>query len=158
MLKMRLKKPDAKELLKRSSLRYSKPREIILSVLLKAQKPLTAMEVLQETEALQTEEKFWLSTIYRNLEYLLEAKLLTRIDLPNSTEAAYIAKTDHSDMHYAICLTCHKIFPLRLCPVEDAVRQLSLKGFRTQSHRVELFGYCEDCYALLRSKAHSSTN
>lgn len=149
MLKMRLKKPEAKELLKRSALRYSKPREIILSILLKAQKPLTAMEVLKETENMETEEKFWLSTIYRNLEYLLETKLLTRIDFPNSTEAAYIAKTDHSDLHYAVCLSCHKIFPLRLCPVEDSVRQLSLKGFRTQSHRVEIFGYCADCHSKL---------
>lgn len=146
MLKMRLKKPEAKELLQKSSLRYSKQREIILSILLKAQKPLTAMDVHKETEAMDLNEKFWLSTIYRNLEYLLEAKLLTRIDFPNSTEAAYIAKTDHSDLHYAICLDCHKIFPLRLCPVEDAVRQLSLKGFRTQSHRVELFGYCAECH------------
>lgn len=150
MIKMKIKKPAPKDLLKKAGLRYSHQRELILTVLLDSPTPLTAMEILNKINSMKLRQNFWLSTIYRTLEYLLDAKLLTRIDFPDSSEAAYIAKTDAQDFHYAICTSCHKILTLRFCPLEDSVRQLSLKGFRTHHHRVEIFGICDECHEKQR--------
>lgn len=152
MLELRIKAPTPKELLKRAGLRHTKQREIILEILLQSPSSLTANELSAILKEKDPSQNYWLSTIYRTLDFLLHAKLLTRIDFPNADEAAYIAKSNRQDQHYAVCLSCHKILPLRRCPLEDSMRQLSLQGFSTSSHRVEIFGYCEQCRKKQRTK------
>ena len=57
--------------------------------------------------------------------------------------------------HHAICLSCHKIFPVDVELEKGYERYMDREyGFEAVEPRVEIYGYCKDCRASGKDKAY----
>ena len=53
----------------------------------------------------------------------------------------YYELTVDRHRHYAICLGCHEMHSIDLCPLSDT----HISNFTITGHRLELYGYCDKC-------------
>lgn len=120
----------------------TKPRQYVLSVLEKARSPLSVLEIYHAIE--KDGKSVWMSTVYRILELFVSKGLATKTTLMDSDMAIY-ALNRHQHKHYAVCLNCHKIIELENCPMDAFVPELDESGFHVVGHKVELYGYCQNC-------------
>ena len=90
---------------------------------------------------------FAISTIYRSLAIFEEKNLVEKSVLLGSDTAVYELADGHHK-HYAVCLSCHKLVPLKHCPFEH-VKHDSMESdegdFVVTGHKLELYGYCKEC-------------
>lgn len=84
------------------------------------------------------------STVYRTLETLVELGYLEKTQLSHQEGISY-QKVEHKDIHYAVCLSCHKLVEFARCPFENESPHLVEKNFQMVGHKVEILGYCEAC-------------
>jgi len=90
-----------------------------------------------------------LSTVYRQLNAMLEAGEVVRVDLPGQSSRyeaacghAHGTEDDHHHHHFH-CTACGRVFPIHACP--GAMDDLAPPGFRVQRHDLTLHGLCADC-------------
>ncbi len=123
-------------------MKNTKQRTLIIDILKKAKKPLSANDIL--SRALTTMPNIALTTIYRNLEILYEADLITRQRIDEKEYCYELKKENHT--HYLICKNCKKKIDLPECPLKELEQNISNKtGFKITSHNLELEGYCDKC-------------
>lgn len=85
------------------------------------------------------------STVYRNLEMLVQNGIIEKINLEGKAVFALYAKQYHR--HHMICTSCRKFMPLPFCPLTELENSLKkeLNGFLPVEHKVEIYGYCAEC-------------
>ncbi len=130
-------------------IKWTKQRKDIFEVLKGAKKPLSAHDIYQEIlkdSSIDT-TNFAISTVYRSLAIFEEKGLLEKSILLGSDTAVYeLCEGNHK--HYAVCLSCHKLVPLKHCPFEhiNHDHMESEEGdFVVTGHKLELYGYCKEC-------------
>lgn len=128
--------------------KWTKQRKDVFEVLRHACKPLSAHDIYQEIlkdDATDT-SGFAISTVYRSLAVFEEKGLLEKSILLGSDTAVYeLMEGKHK--HYAVCLSCHKLVPLKKCPFEH-IEHHSMEeegDFVVTGHKLELYGYCREC-------------
>ena len=127
----------------------TRDRRTILQVLGEESIPLTAEGVLERVNA--TMPGMALSTVYRTLDELVSRGSVQRTLLSNDGHA-FFELMGHAHRHYMVCLACHRMFPIRECPVDDSVDGVAEElGFEVTDHSLVLYGYCRQC----RSGRHS---
>lgn len=125
-----------------SGLKRTKPRERVLCVLGRSDKPLSAVEICSEIE--KSGEAPWLSTVYRILELFVNMGLVVKIAIMNSETARYeLNRSQHK--HYAVCLSCHNISSMDNCPLEKFTPKINDDDFHVVGHNLEIYGYCKKC-------------
>ena len=125
-----------------AGLKRTQSRACVLSVLEKAQKPMSALEICSEIE--KSGKSAWLSTVYRILELFEKKGMLVKMAILGSETALYeLNRFEHK--HYAVCLACHKIIAMDNCPMERILPSIQDAGFRVLGHNLEIYGYCNDC-------------
>lgn len=130
-------------------IKWTKQRKDIYTVLERAKKPLSAHDIYQEIlkDASVDASNFAISTVYRGLAIFEEKGLLEKSILLGSDTAVYeLMEGNHK--HYAVCLSCHKLVPLKHCPFEHVEHNHmeSEEGeFVVTGHKLELYGYCKEC-------------
>ena len=123
-----------REILIDAGLKCTWQREKLLTLLQNADKPMTA-EMIYEGVADMSR-----STVYRTLEKFLEKGIVTRGVVQDGDKLYYeLACAGHR--HYAICLGCHELRYVDVCPMHDA----HVNNFTVTGHRLELYGYCDKC-------------
>lgn len=126
-------------------IKKTKQRKLVYSVLESASSPLSAMDIFKQIE--KEDAAFWLSTVYRVLEFFVNEGLAVKTTVMNDSMALYSLRRE-KHMHYAICLGCHKVIEMGSCPLESFEPQLSDSEFHVLGHKVEMYGYCKDCDKL----------
>ncbi|MDO5718781.1 MAG: transcriptional repressor [Tissierellia bacterium] len=121
--------------------KMTKKRRLVYEVLENAIRPLTASEIFDCLK--EDENEVWLSTIYRTLQVLEKADLISKTIIPGSEKAHYLT-TEEKHKHYGICLNCHKLIDLE-CPIDRYKKILDGKGFTIVDHRFMIYGYCKEC-------------
>jgi len=105
-------------------------------------KPLEIYDIVRKAEP-----GISFSTVYRNLESLAEHGLIEKITLEGTARYKLLVESTHR--HHMICLLCHKAEPLPYCPLKQMEETLKNKnsrhGFWPVEHRVEIYGYCQEC-------------
>lgn len=130
----------------------TKPREQVISVLEQATTPLTAMDICKQIELSQN--AVWLSTVYRVLDLFTAKGLLVKTAILDNGMALYeLNRHDHT--HYAVCLSCHRVIAMENCPMEEYCPKLKESGFHVMGHKLEMYGYCEDCEKNATKSAHN---
>lgn len=119
----------------------TKQREIVFSILAKADTPLTAAQIYSMAEREGTQ--IWLSTVYRILELFTRRGITEKMVLSGDETASY-ALLSEKHRHYAVCKECRRVVPLDICPMEKA---LDLDGFHMTNHTLEITGYCSKCFS-----------
>jgi len=132
--------------------RMTKPREAILGVMGKTMDHLSAEDIYLAVH------KFYpnigLTTIYRNLELLVEMGMVVRVEFGHGRAkyelADQFSKKDHH--HHLVCKKCKKILEYsdfmkdELRFLERTQKGLSKKyNFQITDHLIQFYGYCSKC-------------
>ncbi len=135
---------DSNKILENDNLRKTKARQMILAIMKKSE-PKTVEELYDIVHA--QNEKCSLSTIYRTCETLTNKGILLKSNLSTDGRARYeLCCEEHR--HHAICMDCHKIIPIDDCPFGEFSKLMESKyDFDVKSHKIEIFGYCQECKA-----------
>lgn len=123
-------------------LRKTKQRTHLLDILTKKKEPMTADQIFKNCQ-------LWcpgmaLTTVYRNLDRMVELGYVTRIESPKAA-ARYLA----ADVHKRFLLTC------KVCGDQEEITDVSIKlleayvhdtcGFEVQQANLEFYGVCKKC-------------
>lgn len=132
---------SSEALLKEKGLKTTKQRLQLLKVLQDASKPLNAEMILEQMKGSLSDCN--LSTVYRNMEILLDRDVVHEINIEQKT---YYAINQNQHGHYIQCIHCKEMTRIDGCPLEAYERDLESKtGYKVVKHRVELFGICKKC-------------
>jgi Fur family transcriptional regulator, ferric uptake regulator len=118
------------------------PRRAVAELLADRDEHFTALQLVGEAKRRRL--GVGRATVFRALEIFEELGLVERIDLPNGTHAYVVCQPSHH--HHVVCTNCGRaaeVGDLGLDAIADEVR--SQTGFVLDSHRIELYGLCEDC-------------
>ncbi|MBG78149.1 MAG: transcriptional regulator [Alphaproteobacteria bacterium] len=124
-------------------LRLTEPRQHVLQILLDADKPLGAYEILQELGAYIDNPKP--PTAYRAIEFWQEHGFVHRIESLNAYTACS-AGHSHSGSQYLVCELCKDVQEIHLCSVPPALaKAMQDKGFSMKFWNAEIHGLCANC-------------
>jgi Fe2+ or Zn2+ uptake regulation protein len=129
--------------LKSLGLKSTPKRLAILEIMGQASVYLSPEEVWETLKAHFTRIGF--PTVYRNLEELCRAGLITKIIHPDRRLYYYLCSAQHHHHHF-VCLSCRRVEDLTICglqPIEDEVRN-TLHG-TVDSHLLQVYGHCRYC-------------
>ena len=124
-------------------LKRTKSREAVMAVLEKEPLPVTALSLFEKLQL--GKESIWLSTVYRVLESFVEKNAVLKIMPTDSTMAVY-QWNRHEHTHYAVCVDCHLMVPVKDCPFKYVAPPVAGGDFHIVGHNLELYGYCDKCF------------
>ncbi|MDF2941653.1 MAG: hypothetical protein K0S01_511 [Herbinix sp.] len=125
------------------SQRNTKQKQLILSILKESNRPMSINEIYALV-VLQV-PKIAKSTIYRNIDSLLNQNLIDKYHL-NDNEVFYRIKADsHEHKHFIICDDCKKVFDLPSCPIHALENAMEEEGFIIKEHLIQISGICKTC-------------
>lgn len=123
--------------------RITKQRQLILSILKHSNKPMSINDIYGEISI--DLPKIAKSTIYRNIDSLLNQELIDKYYL-NDSEVFYRIKADKEEhKHFVICDDCKKFFDLPSCPIHAIENAIEEEGFIIKEHQIQITGICKDC-------------
>lgn len=121
--------------------RNTPQRKIILSILRQMEQHPTAEQVYAMVH--QQHPRISRATVYRNLNFLAERKIINRVPVPDGADTFDL----RTESHYHIqCEKCGKLFDISLPfmhHLEDKI--IDKKGFLLHSHHILFQGICPDC-------------
>ena len=139
---------QVKEALQSHSLRITKPRLAVASVLIKNKALLTPEEIhtqIKGSKKLNCDQ----ASVYRTLTTFEELGLVKR-SMFQGEPARFMLSNSHKNNardheHYFKCNQCHTIEPLKGCLISKQEKQLESHGYRNLTHHLEITGLCPDC-------------
>ena len=138
-----MKKRNIWNLITEAGLKKTKIRMNIIDLLEKSHQLLSAQDIYNRFY--EKDDSMNLSTVYRTLDKLVDAKIINKISLEQKKEVLYEFNRDEHH-HFLICKSCNKIEPIYGCPLHDYEAQLMKDtGFKITAHKIEFYGYCKDC-------------
>jgi Fur family ferric uptake transcriptional regulator len=135
---------QAMEVVRRSGLRLTSARRLVLEALLAAGDPLSAEEIADGLGGRFT--RLDVASVYRNLETLGELGLVGHFHAGHGPGRYVLAGS--SDREYLACEACgalKSVDPTSLDPIRAAVRDRW--GFRARFSHFPIVGLCADCAA-----------
>lgn len=135
---------DYEALLRSKHLKVTSQRVALLDVLTTAPQPLTVEELHQQlfTSADRV-------TIYRNVETLVQAKIVKQVDF---REGVLRYELEHEHHHHLVCTQCGSITPIYEHCVAVSNQTIQKKyGFTVSEHQLEFFGLCSHCNCLQKN-------
>ena len=122
-------------------MKYSKQRELILSIINNTKMHPTAEEI--HKIAKETIPNISLGTVYRNLNALTENNQIIKLTVPNESVHYDNTHQKHDHMH---CLKCKCIFDIYLDDKKELEQKTQNKyGYHILSHEIMFTGYCNKC-------------
>ena len=126
-----------------ADIKKTKQREEIFRILVSAQEPMSAADIYHDLLQTMKNVNFAISTVYRALTIFEEKGYVAKSSLSGS-DMSYYEWCLGQHRHYAVCLKCHKLIPLKNCPFEHAKIDAA-EDFVITGHKLELYGYCKSC-------------
>ncbi|RMG32903.1 MAG: transcriptional repressor [Gammaproteobacteria bacterium] len=134
---------QAHRLCRTRGVRLTPQREAVLRLVLAADRPLSAYEILERMPA--TRRRPAPPTVYRALEFLLEQGLVHRIESLHAFVGCLHPEHPHNGQ-FLICTDCGKVDELCEAQIDQSLRKaVDASGFRTRRPVVELLGLCAKC-------------
>ncbi len=137
------------QLLRKRGLKMTPQRMVILNILSRTEKHLTADEVYQEAK--KTYPMLSATTVYRNLEDMVGAGLLSHFKYSGS---AMRYDTNIEQHHHFICTRCGSVKDIYLKTIDYDVdtKKFALDRFRIDGSELYLNGVCEGCLGSSQSE------
>jgi Fe2+ or Zn2+ uptake regulation protein len=134
--------------LKKRGYRSSINRESIITVLNKAEKPLTVSDIYERVDRASSKkdaQEIDQSTVYRIIESLTKEGFVKVINLLEGNNRYELERGDHH--HHLVCTECEDITPIHmgshLKETEHDIEKST--GYDITSHSLEFFGICPNC-------------
>lgn len=119
-------------------------RREVLELILRSASPLTAYQLLDLLKA--SRKSAVPPTVYRALEFLIENRLVHRIERLNAFIPCVEADHDHADAQFLICHQCGSVTEIEDHAVSHALAAAAAAhGFTPSRAIVELDGLCARC-------------
>lgn len=131
---------DVEACLKNLGLRVTQPRLEVIKVLVAADRPMSAEDILQALP----KKSLDLVTIYRNMSLFAENGLVQVIQLESGKQLFELMESGEHH-HHIVCRACHRTVRLDLCFGGELEKMAQAQGFSELSHTIEVFGVCGDC-------------
>ena len=130
------------EKLKEMGCRLTRLRKALIAELTRSESLLSANEIIKLLKKKNLGPHK--TSIYRELDFLIEQRMVSRITLGGKEDRFELAATPHH--HHAVCQTCGDIRHVDLEQyVKKMENQLARQQFQVNSHLVEFFGFCKEC-------------
>jgi Fur family ferric uptake transcriptional regulator len=136
--------------LRRLGLRVTPQRVLVMEALVSAGGHLSADEIMRWVG--ERSSAINLATIYRTLDTLTAAGLVTQTDLGGGSVSYEVA--GEAQHHHLVCQRCGLVAEMSdtfLAPLRE--RLLGDLGFRVETTHLALFGLCRGCCAAESSTA-----
>jgi Fur family zinc uptake transcriptional regulator len=118
-------------------------RRRVLEIVWRAHAPIGAYEILAELA--KERDKAAPPTVYRALEFLVDAGLVHRIDTLNAYVGCESPEVEHLGQ-FLVCRRCQRVIELDDPAISSALLHRSRAlGFDAPSLAVEIKGVCRDC-------------
>ncbi len=130
------------DLLKEHQVKLTNERRVIISVLEKAEFPLSPADLFLEIKP--SLPKANLTTVYRNLEMLEGLGLVKRLAF-NKNNFSYELVTNRAHHHHVICKNCGKVEDLENISEKFVGEVAKTTKFKIEDHNLEFFGICQEC-------------
>lgn len=124
--------------------RLTELRRRVLALILEAEAPSTAYQLLDRLK--QTHKGAVPPTVYRALDFLLEQRLIHRLERMNAFIACSHADHPHDAVQFLICRRCGTVAEIEDRAVSRALEHAAEReGFHAGPAMVELEGTCAAC-------------
>lgn len=124
-------------------LRFTQLRRRVLELVWNSHKPVGAYEVLDSLN--RDGKKAAPPTVYRALDFLIDAGLVHRLDSLNAFVGCADPESAHSGQ-FLICRQCRSVAELDDSDIHQVVEQTASNlGFTAISEMLEIQGLCQDC-------------
>jgi Fe2+ or Zn2+ uptake regulation protein len=134
------------EKMKKIEFKKTRQRQLILEVLDRTDKLITAEEVFDIVRGQYP--KVSLSTIYRNLDMLFYNHYVTRYRISDGKWQYQLKKQGH--YHQVVCTHCCRAIALQECPMTENLHQvLKDQQFEVTGHKFEVYGICKECQVIM---------
>ena len=118
-------------------------RHKVLELIWESHQAVKAYDLLERIKPFNDSAKP--ATVYRALDFLIEQKLIHRVESMNAFIGCNQLESKH-DLLLLICRLCHEIEE-RPAPqtMESLTRELAATGFTVQRKSIEIHGLCARC-------------
>lgn len=122
--------------------RMTKPLSIITGILADSDHILNPAQVYQLAKEIYP--RIGLVTVYRAMEKLEQAGLISRVHMPDGCQSFFQAHQGHQ--HLLVCLTCGKAEYFEGDDLSSFFNSTGEKfGYQIKDHWLQLFGHCPQC-------------
>ena len=136
---------QASSLCTRHNTQLTDLRRTVLGLVLQAERPLTAYQLLDRLR--QTRQGAVPPTIYRALDFLVDNKLIHKVEKLGAFIACEAGHHDHA-VQFLICRQCGQVREMEDAGVQTALDAAARgQGFVPSSTIVEIEGMCAECAA-----------
>ncbi|BFM10004.1 Fur family transcriptional regulator [Simiduia litorea] len=143
---------QAKIIAEQKGLRFTKQREQVLGLIWQSHKPIGAYQ-LMDALADATGKQVAPPTVYRALEFLLEHRLIHRINSLNAFIGCPCPGEGHAGQ-FVICRSCGITLELDEATVKAPIQALAASvGFLIEQQSLELSGLCPTCQIGIEGEA-----
>ena len=138
-------KQELRQLLRRNGLFVTNPRLQVLKVLNQEAEPLSIENILQ-----QSAPGLALSTLYRVVADLLDAKLVKTFSSPDQKLMVELSNEQNEHHHHLYCTSCQRVFDVDLdsdleIMIDNLVTNIGkTHGMNITEHSFELYGSCDN--------------
>lgn len=133
----------AEKLCRERGLRFTALRRQVLRLVWDSHKPVGAYDILDSLK--QDGKKAAPPTVYRALDFLIDADLVHRLDSLN----AFVGCPDPSSSHrgqFLICRGCRTVAELDDAKINSLVQEIAADlGFSAEQQMLEIQGLCQAC-------------
>ena len=127
----------------RDNLRLTPTRRRVLELVLQADGPVKAYDLLDQLKAEQPNAAP--PTIYRALEFLLEHHFIHRLETLNAFVSCFHPRHQHQGQ-FLICEDCGAVREVSQNRLSEDLARLARDADFTPKHQVlEVYGICSDC-------------
>ncbi|WP_348518985.1 Fur family transcriptional regulator [Campylobacter sp. CCS1377] len=133
-----------KKILRQGGLKYTKQREVLLKTLYHSDTHYTPESLYMEIKKVEPELNLGIATVYRTLNLLEEAEMVTSISFGSAGKKFELANKPHHD--HMICKNCGLIVEFEN-PIIERQQSLIAKehNFKLTGHLMQLYGICGAC-------------
>jgi len=122
--------------------RITESRSAIINLLEHTDHPLTAKAIHKILDRVGTRVN--ITTVYREIEFLLDKKILVKVPLLDNELHYEINGPEHH--HHAMCTVCGTIYQIKLESEQNLLEEAHHKiAFDIQRHSLAFFGICPSC-------------
>lgn len=132
--------------LKSNGFKLTRGRKSIINIFIDRNQPVSAVEITNSLH--QKKINLHKTTIYRELEFLLDRNIIRQLQFTDRKKMYEILTDDHH--HHLVCKNCQKIEKVASAALETEIQFLENEiltdsSFKNIRHSLEFFGLCRQC-------------
>jgi len=132
-----------KQYLKEKGLLFSKQREQILKIFMKAKSHLTIDDLYNSVR--KKNPRIGLATVYRTMRVICDCDLAEEVDFGDGVKR-FEHKFHRQHHHHLVCIKCGRVIEVRSGKIESLQKKLAKQhNFAATKDTMKIFGLCSKC-------------